>query len=261
MRTVMKTALAAALLAMGSVAGAQPSSPTMYCVPGTPFACFGMEFTMSGTTGTFWLQNLQGSVSDDPTPYSIGDVGVLRVNPSVEDVPLEQMAWSLAADGGRTVGDVALEPGGGERMEEDSYIETELDVFQSRLYFASSPSSGLFGCALPPGDWAPGEYIGQTCPALGVDGWWQLVFGAYIRDPVTGEQLRELVPEDVTFAVGGCVIRGANSGIGVGERGADCIAAPYPYATTVPEPGTLALVGGGVAVLALVGRRRRRGGR
>ena len=258
MRASWMAVVAAALMA--APAAAQPGSPLMYCVPGTPFGCFGMEFTMSGTTGTFWLQNLQGSATGDPTPFSIGTIGVHRRNPSTGGLPTEQIVWSFAVADGAPVGAVKLEPGGGEPMAEDSYAETPQDVVQDRLYFADTPDTGLYGCSLPPGEWVPGDYIGQTCPVAGFDGWWRMTFTAYVFDPVTAAFTRELLPGDVAFRIGGaggCVVRGASSGIDEGERGPDCLVSPYPGFTTIPEPGTLALLGGGLGVFGLVGWRRR----
>jgi len=264
MRHILTTAVAGGLaLALPCAAAAQPTvPPTIYCAPGAPHACFAMAFESSGTSATFWLQNLQGTYSADPTPFTIGAIRVGRIS------EVEQFTWTPA-------GDVAGEPfvfaegavgknGFDWGFTEDA--DAGVDALQTRLYTTESSLVGLAGCS-DPSAFPEEPFLGwTTCVGGGEDGWVRIDFRAFMnagfgetRDP---DFLREVELADVDLWFGspdletGCAIHGANSGGPFANLPA-CLASPYDL-TTVPEPVTLALVGGGLLLVGGVAAARRR---
>lgn len=267
MRRLFATALAGALLAaVPRAAIAQPTvAPTIYCVPGAAHACFAAAFVSDGTSATFWIQNLQGTYSADPTPFNIGAILVERISET------EQFTW---APGGEGAGDqfvfaegaVRTGPPGWSLVEEDS--DAGVDAHQQRRYSAGIGQVGLAGCTSPSA--FPEEpFLGwSTCVRDGETGWMRIDFRAFMSEGFgetkSPDFLREVELTDIDLWIGsanlevGCAIRGANSGAPLAQL-PECIATPYDL-TTVPEPATLALLGGGLLLVGGVGAMRRRPG-
>lgn len=264
MRQLFATALAGALLAaVPSAAAAQPTvAPTIYCVPGAPYACFAAAFVSNGTSATFWIQNLQGTYTPDATPFNIGAILVERISET------QQFTWGPGGEGaGDTFvfreGVVLTGPSEWSLVEDADAGVTE---HQQRRYSTGAGLVGLAGCTSPSA--FPDEpFLGwSTCVRDGETGWMRIDFRAFMTEGF-GETrsdtfLREVELADVDVWIGdvglqiGCAIHGANAGAPLAERPA-CITAPYDL-TTVPEPATVALLGGGLLLLGGMGAVRRR---
>ena len=263
----MRKAVMVAVMAVVAVPGAAaadpfgPASATVYCVQGEVGHCFAFGVQQGPTTMSWWLQNLQGSYGGGATPFGFQGPTVWRENPTNEDgLPVEHMQFSLldlGIDGAIREG---IPEGGFPHGGEDSFAETEMDVIQRRDYGASVGGGVLFGCALPPGYDEQGWFGGQTCLGSGHNGWITWTVQTAIIDPWSGDVLRPLVLDDVTFELGGCSIHGANSGA-VGGPGCLVMGDYGSLVTTTPEPATYALLGSGLLALggvSIVRRKRER---
>ena len=260
MRHLVASALAGALLALGPrVATGQPTvPPTIYCVPGATHACFAAAFASSGTSASFWLQNLQGTYTANPTPFTIGALMVERINET------QQFAWAPGDASPWVIPEGAVHTPFMWTFSEDSYVD--VGPHQRRWYSTEISLHGLAGCTYPFAD--PGDlFFGwRTCVRDGENGWMRIDFRAFItgavETPGEGVFIREITLADVNVYVGnvgrdtGCVLLGASSGAPTGIAPA-CLAFPYDL-TTVPEPATIALLGGGLLALGGVGAVRRR---
>jgi hypothetical protein len=176
---------------------------------------------------------------------------ITRVNPTdATGAVTEQLLWSPDDTSGLTVRNVQL---GGVIFSEDSYAEDGDELMQQRLEFVEGPY-GMFGCTAPA--LLPGTYVARTCLEEGLDGWYVLGFKTWIQelDPV---RRRDLVLDDVTIRVNGCVVWvGASSGTGATPT---CfVTADYAGFVAVPEPATGLFVAGGLLALGTGHAWRRR---
>lgn len=240
----------------GSAAAQGPPSANVYCQSGSSSACFAIGFGSSGSTLSLWLQNLQGSLAESTTPYSLDAIDVERRNATSMGAATENLFWFLL-DGGTAEGDVAVGSG---QFEEESYVEDFDPVTQLRAYRPST-ASGVLGCSL----FAAADYVARTCPAIGLDGWLRLDFFGQVWDVARDESgefadyvnPRSATWSDVRVTVNGCRFTGAESGFQPTGTSGPCMV-PNPNQTVVPEPGTFALLGGGLGLLGMMGWRRSR---
>ena len=219
----------------------------------------------SGSPGTLtlWLQNRQGSYTNDPTPFFTSQVVIARRHPPQPGEPADvaggyitRMLDSVVA----AVGDAQL----GSSMFFYS-ISADHTVNPQQIHYLVNDSEGLVGVIGCDWDGALDDvmFVGRTCPRDGLDGWITMTVSGTLWDRLQGDDFtnpRPLEWRDVAVTVGGCAIIGANSGFTAADFDLGCVSAPYETFTATPEPATVALLGGGLALLGVGGVVRLRRG-
>ncbi len=252
------------LPAAGTIAAAAPASAqAAYCMPNAPpAACFSLELLSvpadpaAGfpTLMTIRISNLQGSLNSDPSLFGIDFLRMVRTatppTPDLEygtDYMLQSVPLTLSASGGP----VEFNP------DPSWTFIAESTVNPDDLRFGAD-GLGIGGCAstvMPPE--GVSSTIARTCAVQGLTGSVDVSFYMGIFEVATGTT-RPTSFDDISLFIGGhvgedgymCSFNGATSGA---TPGTTCLTAP---STTVPEPGTLALLS--APALALAGRIRRK---
>jgi hypothetical protein len=249
---VLAGALGTVLPARAARAASPPPAPaTVFCDGSGLASCFAVGLSAQSGRFDLWLQNLEGVRETRAGGFALNAVRVQRRNPVAGGQATEFMVFNGGCS--RTVSSGAIQRAG--CWSEDSYVEPPATL-QTRRY-APSNVQGLVGCTAA----MPGMAVGRTCLAEGLDGWLGMQAMAWlVTDPLTGAR-RDLGLDDVAIRVGNCaVLVGARSGLTPAETGAACTTYDYAaFVNVVPEPGTLALLGGAFAALggATLVRRRR----
>jgi hypothetical protein len=259
----MKFCTIATAGALTIAAGVPVHAQSAYCMPGSaPGACFTFQLLLEAapdavypTLMTLRIRNLQGTITSDPAPFGINSFGVSRTStPGGDLMPFGTDYLQMRPAGPLTSfgGPVEFNP----QPMTPFIFQPEYDPDRR---FLESEGTGIGGCAsvaqAPEGNFA--DAVARTCAVQGLTGAIDVRFYIGIFELATGS-VREVTADDISIAlrghvdlVGGfaCEFNGAGSG---DPPGTTCISVPF---TTVPEPGTIALVAG--PALALMARRVR----
>lgn len=257
----MKLRSVAATAALAGLASVSPArAQSAYCMPGAPpAACFTIELLVGNppagerpTLMTLRIRNLQGSLNSDPALFGIDYFGVSRTaTPPTDELPFGTDMLSLSALQPLSAfgGPVEFNPTPSTSFIQESSGDPDFREFTAQ-------GVGIGGCAstLSVGDILTST-IARTCSAQGLTGAVDVSFYIGLLDAVTFSE-STVTADDVSITIGGhiandfysCTFNGAASGA---VAGTTCISVPF---STVPEPGTLALL---VApAVGLIARRR-----
>ena len=262
---------AAALLVALAPHGARADTPPLsavqvYCQPGSLNNCFAFAFSSADGHITYYLQNLQGSIAPDGSPFAIRQI-LLEDRAATQASGLDMHFREITPSGAPIANVTTLFSldGSVRRDKSDLYIDSNALPYLQRIYLANT--GAIYGCDTPytgpDGDFFQTEFsIAQTCIPSGLDGFLRFDATAFLYD-THGNLIRPGSMDDLYVNIQGCNVHiGASSG-GSAARGTDCstnisYASLHATVTTAPEPTTLVLLATGLTGTGLLKRRRRR---